>query len=60
MLHQLTLLLSRLDPYKTYGGASDRFADRLGVGGIILVTLVTSFAGIRRTSWPSLVSSRAQ
>src|SRR5262245_20141356 len=48
MLHQLTLLLSRLDPYKTHGGASDRFADRLGVGSIILVTLDIGLHILRR------------
>jgi hypothetical protein len=39
MLHQAALLLGRLDPYKTHGRASDRLADRLGVGSIVLVAL---------------------
>jgi hypothetical protein len=39
MLHQPALLLWRFDHYKPHGWAPDRFADRLGIGGIVLVAL---------------------
>src|SRR5262245_36903997 len=48
MLHQLTLLLGRLDAYEAHGWASDRLADRLGISGIILVTLDISLHILRR------------
>jgi hypothetical protein len=49
MLHQLTLLLRRLDAHETHGGAPHRrLADRLGVSGIILVTLDISSVFIGR------------
>ena len=48
MLHQPALLLGRLDPHKAYGRTSDRLADRLGVGGIVLVALDVSLYILRR------------
>jgi hypothetical protein len=39
MQHQSTLLLDRFDLNKTHGRPAYRLADRLGVGGIVLVTL---------------------
>jgi hypothetical protein len=48
MLHQLTLLLGRLDAHETHGWAPDRLADRLGISGIILVTLDVSLHILRR------------
>src|SRR5271167_3383540 len=39
MLHQPALLFGRLDRDKPHGRASHRLADRLGVGGIVLVAL---------------------
>jgi len=39
MQHQLPLLLVRFDLNKTHGRPPYRLADRLGVGGIILVAL---------------------
>jgi hypothetical protein len=53
MLHQPALLLGRLRPHKSHGGAANRLADRFGVGRVVLVALevgFTSFAGINRTS----------
>src|SRR5262245_14551957 len=47
MLHQLTLLLGRLDAYEAHGWASDRLADRLGISGIIFVTLDISLYILR-------------
>jgi hypothetical protein len=37
VLHQLALLLGRLDPHKAHRRSSNRLADRLGVSGIVLV-----------------------
>jgi hypothetical protein len=42
MLHQLTLLLGRFDLHETHGRPPDRLADRLGIGGIVLVALRTA------------------
>jgi hypothetical protein len=39
MEHQPALLLGRFDLHKTHGRPPHRLADRLGVGGIVLVTL---------------------
>src|SRR6516225_3023259 len=39
MQHQLALLLSRFDLNGAHGGSPHRLADRLGVGGIVLVVL---------------------
>ena len=39
MQRQPALLLDRFDLHKTHGRPPYRFADRLGVGGIILVAL---------------------
>jgi len=39
VLHQLPLLLGRFDLHETHRRAPNRLADRLGVGGIVLVTL---------------------
>src|SRR5262245_14883631 len=39
MLHQLTLLFGRFDPHEAHGRSPNRFADRLGVGGIVLAGL---------------------
>jgi hypothetical protein len=43
VLLQLTLLFGRLDPHETHRRASNRLADRLRVGGIVLVAFDISF-----------------
>jgi hypothetical protein len=48
MLHQPALLLGRLDLHKTHGRATNRLADRLGVGRIVLVALDVSLYVLRR------------
>src|SRR5512140_1791946 len=48
MLHQLALLLGRFDHYKPHGWAPDRFADSLGIGGIVLVALDVGLYILRR------------
>src|ERR1019366_6764482 len=48
MLHQPALLLDRLDHNEPHGWAPDRFADRLGVGGIVLVALDVGLHILRR------------
>src|SRR5450759_2269532 len=48
MLHQPALLLDRLDRDEPHGWAPDRFADRLGVGGIVLVALDVGLHILRR------------
>ena len=48
MLHQLTLLLGRLDRYEPHGWTPHRLADRLGVGGIVLVALDVGLHILRR------------
>ena len=48
MLHQPALLLGRLDRDEPHGRAPDRFADRLGVGGIVLVALDVGLYILRR------------
>ena len=63
MLHQLTLLFGRFDPHEAHSRSPNRFADRLGVSRIVFVALDVGLhilRRIRRTSWPSFVSSRAQ
>jgi hypothetical protein len=39
VLHQLTLLFGRLDLHEPHRRASNRLADRLGVGSIVLLRL---------------------
>ena len=48
MLHQPALSLSRLDRDEPHGWAPDRFADRLSVGGIVLVALDVGLYILRR------------
>src|SRR6516164_5894261 len=48
MLHQPALLLGRLRPHKSHGGAANRLADRFGVGRVVLVSLDVSFYVFRR------------
>jgi hypothetical protein len=48
VLHQLTLLFGRLDLHETHSRAPNSFADRLGVGGIVLVALDVSLHIPRR------------
>ena len=48
MLHQPALLLGRFDHYKPHGWAPDRFADRLGVGGIVFVAFDVGLYILRR------------
>src|ERR1035437_6583685 len=48
MLHQSALLLDRLDRDEPHSWAPDRFADRLGVGGIVLVALDVGLHILRR------------
>ena len=48
MLHQPALLLGRFDRDEPHGWAPDRFADRLGVGGIVLVALDVGLHILRR------------
>src|SRR5262245_60669012 len=55
--------IGRFDLHEAHGRSPNRFADRLGVSGIVLVALDVGLhvlAGISRTRWPSFVSSRAQ
>src|SRR5258707_1613962 len=49
VLHQLPLLLGRFDLHETHRRAPNRLADRLGVGGIVLVTLDV---GLHVFCWP--------
>ena len=61
--HQAALLLGRLGLDKPHIGPGDRFADGLGVSGIILLSLDIRLhvgRGIRRTACPSALSSRDQ
>ena len=55
MQHQLTLLLDRFDLNKTHGRPPYRLADRLGVGGIVLVALDVGLHVFRRHQ-PHLVA----
>ena len=55
MQHQLALLLGRFDLHKTHGRTSYRLADRLGVGGIVLVALDVGLHVLRRHQ-PHLVA----
>jgi len=48
MQHQPALLLGRFGLHETHGRASDRLADRLGVGGIVLVALDVGLHVLRR------------
>src|ERR1039458_4992950 len=48
MLHQPALLLDRLDSDEPHGWGPDCFADRLGVGGIVLVALDVGLHILRR------------
>ena len=59
MLHQPALLLGRFDHYKPHGWAPDRLADRLGVGGIVLVALDVGLHILRRHQ-PNLVAKLRQ
>src|SRR5258708_31686179 len=43
MEHQAALLLGRLGRHKPHVGPADRLADRLGVGGIVLLPLDVGF-----------------
>src|ERR1035437_3873567 len=45
---QPALLLGRFDRYKPHSWAPHRFADRLGVGGIVLVALDVGLYILRR------------
>ena len=51
MLHQLTLLFGRFDPHEAHCRAPNRFADRLGVGGIV-VALKEAFISFAAISAP--------
>jgi hypothetical protein len=55
VLHQLALLLGRLDLHKTHRRSSNRLADRLGVNGIVLVALDVGLHVLRRHQ-PHLVA----
>ena len=55
MQHQLTLLLDRFDLHKSHGRPPYRLADRLGVGGIILIALDVGLHVLRRHQ-PHLVA----
>src|SRR5450759_3269159 len=59
MLHQPALLLGRFDRYKPHSWAPHRFADRLGVGGIVLVALDVGLYILRRPK-PNLMSELRQ
>ena len=48
MQHQSALLFGRFDLHKSHGRASHSLADRLGVGGIILVALDVGLHVLRR------------
>ena len=48
MLHQLALLLGRFSPYKTHRRPPHRFADRRGIGSIVLVALDVGLHILRR------------
>src|SRR6516162_8236664 len=48
MLHQPALLLGRLRPHKSHGGAANRLADRFGVGRVVLVALDVRLHVFRR------------
>ncbi len=48
MQHQLPLLLDRFDLHKTHGRPPHRLADRLGIGGIVLVALDVGLHVLRR------------
>ena len=55
MQHQLPLLLDRFDLHKPHGRPPYRLADRLGVGGVVLVALDVGFHVLRRHQ-PHLVA----
>ena len=59
MQHQPALLLDRFDLNKTHSRPPYRLADRLGVGGIVLVALDISFHVLRRHQ-PYLVAKLLQ
>ena len=48
MLHQSSLLLGRFDRYEPHGWPPHRLADRLSVGGIVLVALDVGLHILRR------------
>ena len=55
MQHQPALLLGRFDLHETHGRPPHRLADRLGVGGIVLVALDVGLHVLRRHQ-PHLVA----
>jgi hypothetical protein len=59
MQHQPALLLGRFDLHETHGRTPDRLADRLGVGGIVLVALDVGLHVLRRHQ-PNLVTELRQ
>jgi hypothetical protein len=58
--HQQRLLVRALDRNEPHARALHRLAARRGVRGVVLVGLDVGLDVLRRTSCPSLVSSRAQ
>src|SRR5262245_1742953 len=59
VLHQLALLLGRLDAHKAHGWAPDRLADRLGVSCVVLIALEIGLHVLRRHQ-TNLVSELGQ
>ena len=59
MQHQPALLLGRFDLHETHGRPPHRLADRLGVGGIVLVALDVGLHVLRRHQ-PHLVAKLRQ
>ena len=63
MQHQQRLLGLALDRNEPHARPLNGFATTLGIGGVVLIGLEIPFTycgGMSRTSWPSLVNSRAQ